>query len=214
MTGPIRKKRIISIVYVVLFVFLIFGALSFVLYTGYHAYSLVTKKEQLKLPLGDIPVVIKNNPETKGHTPQGKAVFITHGNISLSMLGAERQQVVMNYSYYAIRFLLAWFILFSLWKIFRALRQSIKENNPFPRKNASRIRHIAFSMMAFSVVELFYPALIKHFGIEKFLYKGETWKVTWDYSSLEYLLWGLVILVIAEVYRLGTEMKEEQDFTV
>ncbi len=214
MTGPIRKKRIISILHVVLFLFLIFGALSFLLYSGYHAYSLITKKEQLRLPVGDIPVVIKNKPGTEGHTPQGEAVFIKHGNISISMLGAERHQVVINYSYYAVRFLLAWFILFSLWKIFGVLKQSVKENNPFPKKNASRIRYIAYSMMAFSLVELFYPALIKSFGLKEILYKEEIWKVTWDYSSLEYLLWGLVILVIAEVYRLGTEMKEEQDLTV
>ena len=104
--------------------------------------------------------------------------------------------------------LILW-IVYSLWKIV----QSVRQKNPFTSTNGKRLRIIAFSMVGIELVRAL-ADLTKMLYLEPRLH-FETILIRSDISiSFHVIVAGLVILVIAEAFRIGAEIKEEQEFTV
>jgi hypothetical protein len=104
-------------------------------------------------------------------------------------------------------------IMFITWQLKR-LFESLASDQPFRRQNASRIRAIAFAvvfLVFYNVVE----ALLSR------LYTGATIslagaKLDWyDYSfDGETLLLGVLLLIIAEVFRRGTDYQADSESIV
>ncbi len=99
-------------------------------------------------------------------------------------------------------------ILILLRKIFI----SISGDQPFELRNIIRVRHIGYAMIILGVLRLtvFSTFLLikeKHF---------ETGIIASNYfiNFLQYLFAGFVILVVAEVFRVGAEMYNENKLTV
>ena len=104
--------------------------------------------------------------------------------------------------------LILW-IVYSLWKIV----QSVRQKNPFTSTNGKRLRIIAFSMVGIELIRGL-ADLTKMLYLEPRLH-FETILIRSDISiSLRVIIAGLVILVIAEAFRIGAEITEEQELTV
>ena len=104
--------------------------------------------------------------------------------------------------------LILW-IVYSLWKIV----QSVRQKNPFTSINGKRLRIIAFSMVGIELIRGL-ADLTKMLYLEPRLH-FETILIRSDISiSLRVIIAGLVILVIAEAFRIGAEITQEQELTV
>ena len=100
-------------------------------------------------------------------------------------------------------------VIYVLWKIV----QSVKQKNPFIVLNGRRLRIIAFSMIGIelsqglaNLIKMLY--LAPRLQFETIIIQSKI------YVSFHVIVAGLVILVIAEAFRIGVEMKEEQELTV
>lgn len=104
---------------------------------------------------------------------------------------------------------LGMWVFYSLRKII----QSVKDGNPFSVNNGKRLRIIAFSMMGIEIIGAF-AGLIKMLYILPRL-DFESVKIhSIIHISPHVIIAGLVILVIAEAFRIGAEMKDEQELTI
>ena len=109
----------------------------------------------------------------------------------------------------AIMFALALWVLSNLRAVFRTLR----DGRPFVRANATRIRTIAW---LFIIGELARAAMVffqNYYAMTHFSADGLRFDAPLDLNFTA-IIDGLIILVIAEVFRAGTRLDEEQSLTV
>ena len=109
----------------------------------------------------------------------------------------------------AIMFALALWVLGNLRAVFRTLR----DGRPFVRANANRIRTIAW---LFIIGELARAAMVffqNYYAMTHFSADGLRFDAPLDLNFTA-IIDGLIILVIAEVFRAGTRLDEEQSLTV
>ncbi len=95
----------------------------------------------------------------------------------------------------------------------REIFKTLKKEDPFVRANAGRIRFIGFAII---FGEIGRALLVFGEALElkrDFTTVGLTLRAMFELELVP-VLEGLVLLVIAEVFRLGAKMKEEQDLTV
>ena len=104
--------------------------------------------------------------------------------------------------------LILW-VIYVLWKIV----QSVQQKNPFIVLNGRRLRIIAFSMIGIELSQGL-ANLIKMLYLEPRLQFETIIIQSKIHVSFHVIVAGLVILVIAEAFRIGVEMKEEQELTV
>jgi len=114
-----------------------------------------------------------------------------------------------------IQYALGVFILYILWSIFHSLKVSMRDQeNVFLQGNITRIRLIGYIFIVSAIVEFVYRKIIRHFLVDEFIFRGEQVPFTLKMEFLDDILLGVIILVIAQIYRVGTEIKEEQQLTV
>ena len=114
-----------------------------------------------------------------------------------------------NMALLAIMFALALWVLGNLRAVFRTLR----DGRPFVRANATRIRTIAW---LFIIGELARAAMVffqNYYAMTHFSADGLRFDAPLDLNFTA-IIDGLIILVIAEVFRAGTRLDEEQSLTV
>ncbi|MBC8345295.1 MAG: DUF2975 domain-containing protein [Candidatus Marinimicrobia bacterium] len=104
--------------------------------------------------------------------------------------------------------LILW-VIYALWKIV----QSVRQKNPFIVKNGRRLRIIAFSMIGIELIQGL-ANLIKMLYLEPRLNFDTILVQSKIHISFHVIVAGLVILVIAEAFRIGAELKEEQELTI
>ena len=150
---------------------------------------------------------------------QGTATFNSNQVVPVKIVGG-RGVVQINRpvpNVLLIPFFILNFIFFGLilWIVYslRKIVQSVRQKNPFTSTNGKRLRIIAFSMVGIELIRGL-ADLTKMLYLEPRLH-FETILIRSDISiSLHVIIAGLVILVIAEAFRIGAEIKEEQEFTV
>jgi hypothetical protein len=94
------------------------------------------------------------------------------------------------------------------------LRQFVKTlfaGNPFVEANARRLRYIAFFTIGYSIFEIV-TQLFRSYWISRAVQKPAL-DASFSFR-LDILVLGLMILVIAEVFRIGVGMREEQSLTI
>jgi hypothetical protein len=108
-----------------------------------------------------------------------------------------------------LTFALALWLLGKLRAVFRTLR----DGRPFVRANATRIRTIAWLVI---ILELARSAIMffnNYYAMTHFSADGLRFDARPDINFMA-IVDGLIILVIAEVFRAGTRLDEEQSLTV
>jgi hypothetical protein len=95
----------------------------------------------------------------------------------------------------------------------RAVFRTLRAGKPFVAANATRIRRIAYAVILGEFLRSAFVYLGTHYAMTHFLIQGLRLETRWD-LSIGAIIAGLIILVIAEVFREGTRLDEEQSLTV
>ena len=150
---------------------------------------------------------------------QGTATFNSNQVVPVKIVGG-RGVVQINrpvpnvllIPFFILNFIFSGLILWIVYSL-RKIVQSVRQKNPFTSTNGKRLRIIAFSMVGIELIRGL-ADLTKMLYLEPRLH-FETILIRSDISiSLHVIIAGLVILVIAEAFRIGAEITEEQELTV
>jgi hypothetical protein len=95
----------------------------------------------------------------------------------------------------------------------RSVFRTLVAGQPFVRANAKSIRLIGAVVIAMEIARFFLLLAQSAFLRGSFTFEGLTLSVV-PRPNLGAILFGLVVLVIAEVFRQGSELREEQELTV
>jgi hypothetical protein len=97
--------------------------------------------------------------------------------------------------------------------LLRAVVRTLRDGQPFVRANATRIRWIGVAVIVGEFVrcgivffENYYP--MAHFSADGLRFEA------WPDLNILAIIHGVIIVVIAEVFRAGTRLDEEQSLTV
>jgi|CZCA01.1.fsa_nt_gi hypothetical protein len=101
------------------------------------------------------------------------------------------------------------YVLYNLRRIFATL----VAENPFARENVVRIRRIGGAVITGAVLKSLVQTAFGFFFTHYVSVTGVDFRAKLS-LDLTTILLGLVILVLAEIFRLGSAMQEEQDLTV
>jgi hypothetical protein len=109
--------------------------------------------------------------------------------------------------------LVAFSISLSITFLLRKIFKTLTVDSPFLAVNARRLKLTAFLVMISSVTSFLHDWILNWYLKEHFIIDGSALRAHLE-IDLKTLFAGLIILMIAEVLRTGTELKEEQDLTV
>jgi Protein of unknown function (DUF2975) len=108
-----------------------------------------------------------------------------------------------------IMFGLALFVVIQLRSVFRTLR----EGRPFVPANATRLRWIAGGVIAGELVRAAVVFYENYYAMTHFSAQGLRFDIRPDLNVFGIVL-GLIILVISEVFRAGTQLDEDRAMTI
>ncbi|MGY8780122.1 MAG: DUF2975 domain-containing protein [Fidelibacterota bacterium] len=111
-----------------------------------------------------------------------------------------------------IRFSIFGFIIWIL-LLLRKLVRSVEKGEPFNIKNGNRLLWIGLSILIITVFDFFHDILLNIFITPRLSFDSIIPESSIHFN-LSLLLVAMVIIVIGEAFRIGAEMKEEQEFTV
>ncbi|HEY3042447.1 MAG TPA: DUF2975 domain-containing protein [Vicinamibacterales bacterium] len=117
--------------------------------------------------------------------------------------------VVANTIILIFMFALALWVLGQLRAVFRTLR----DGQPFVPANATRIRRVAMGVIAGELARASIVFFENYYAMTHFAADGLRFNAQPD-LNLFAIVDGLIILVIAEVFRAGTRLAEDQSLTV
>ena len=96
----------------------------------------------------------------------------------------------------------------------KCLRLSLQDNNPFNTTNIHRIRFIALAVFVSALLDIIYPVVLKYFWFNNITISNLIFDFRLSFDAVIDFLWVLIILVIAEIYRIGSEIRKEQELTI
>jgi hypothetical protein len=97
--------------------------------------------------------------------------------------------------------------------LLRAVFRTVRAGQPFVVANATRIRRIAYAVIAAEIARSLFAYVGMRYVMANFAVQGVRFEATPDVNAVV-LVCGLIILVIAEVFREGTRLDEEQSLTI
>jgi hypothetical protein len=129
-------------------------------------------------------------------------------SISVSYSGFKPEPKILFLLVLSILFTSA-VILYILFQITKVLT-SLKQDLIFIRKNALRLRRIALAMIAVWGISKLISMIFTLYFVGKLVLENYTFEsYQWESNSLTpALVSGIVLWIIAEVFRYGTELKE------
>ncbi|MDP4150783.1 MAG: DUF2975 domain-containing protein [Bacteroidota bacterium] len=130
----------------------------------------------------------------------------TSGNLNLT-LDSSWQHVALLLTALTTVFTLAIMITFQL----KAIFSSFTRNLPFHDANIRRIRNIAFVLIGYSVIQWLLILVVNRVLAANF--RWEQVQLTYSFN-LSALATGLVLIVIAEIFRLGATLENENKLTI
>ena len=169
-----------------------------------------TQKEYIG---SDVSVKIQDYPKITGIASTSPNLQDTYLTLNAGMLHVEQR---INWQLMVA--MLAYFIGFAALRLLithllRKIFATLTTPQPFDPRNANRLRYIALLVMLFAPLELcnnvfMHTVVGNNFSREKvkFLLQLEI--------NFQVIILGAVLLVIAEVFRVGTQLREENELTV
>jgi hypothetical protein len=103
----------------------------------------------------------------------------------------------------------------ALWVLsqLRALFRTLRDGKPFAAANATRLRRVAWVVLLAEPARALMVWSANHFVMTSFVADGLRFNARPD-LNLGAIFNGLIILVIAEVFRAGTRLDEDQSLTI
>jgi hypothetical protein len=147
-------------------------------------------------------------------------------NISSASLGIEKAEVVgvrtnlkfparrgpflfANLTLLTVLLALALWVVTQLRHVFRTLR----DGRPFVLGNAKRIQRLGIAVILGELVRSGVMYFENYYAMTHFMANGIRFVAPLDLNAAA-IIHGLIILVIAEVFRMGSRLEEEQSLTV
>jgi hypothetical protein len=160
----------------------------------------------------DIPVSFDLDARTvqvRGPAMGVQAAEIQHARGSMSFPPPSKASVVMPLTLVMIMLGL---VLWALGQL-RAVLRTVRDRRPFAPENALRIRNVAYAVI---LAELARTALVfsaNSYAAAHFSANGLQFNARPDLSIVA-IVHGFIILAIAEVFRAGMRLDEEQSLTI
>jgi hypothetical protein len=161
---------------------------------------------------------------------------VTSGNESLSGLKllVNTRSITFSsssFGYYILKILDAIFLLaVSIFITFLLKRivKSMQDQHPFTVKNMHRIRNISFLLMSLSIFSLIKSLIYRSYIIKNVSIEGFEYADLFSFQTvlaadqigvgvdmnIQALIIGFILLIIAEVFRIGVIMKEDNESIV
>ncbi len=213
-TQKIRNKKIIGWIYGILTLFLGVLGISLVVSVLFFFLTLFGPNFEPFFPVVEVPIEIVENASLELKDGRMLEILVDEAFVSFNVNNEYGLAGIINYLFFFAILFIAFYILFLLWKIFRSIRLSLKNENPFHDQNIWRIRKIAFAVLLSAILEILYPIILKYFWIENITLLHKSFGIRLNFDNAMDIFWALIIFVVAEIYRLGLEMKKEQDLTI
>jgi len=137
------------------------------------------------------------------------AAEIQHVRGSMSFPPPSRASVAVPMALVAVMLALILWVLGQLTALFRTLR----DRQPFVPDNAMRIRRIGYAVIAGELARAAAVFISNSYAMTHFSAEGLRFDARLDMNLLA-IVHGLIILVIAEVFRAGTRLDEDQSLTI
>ena len=128
---------------------------------------------------------------------------------SLRIPTRSRKFIAVN----AVMLLVIMFVVMLAIDRLRAVMKTLIFGSPFVPENATRIRFVALAILAGELARSAVVFAENHYAASHVAIAGVTFDA-WPRLNFSGLISGLIILVIAEVFRVGTRLDEEQSLTV
>jgi len=167
--------------------------------------AIIRKAYAVSIPVTFTEITIRQVHPLNKDFPLG-ILNTTSGNLSLH-LNAAWQNVLMLEIGFSLLFAVVILVTYQLKVIFSSFRQDI----PFSEVNISRIRNIAFVLMAYSVVQWLFVIVVNQILITNL--RWEHMQLTYSFN-ISCLFTGVILIVVAEIFRQGTLLDNEQKLTI
>ncbi|MFO7829485.1 MAG: DUF2975 domain-containing protein [Bacteroidales bacterium] len=210
----VKNKKVIGFIYTVLSILLGIGALSLILSILFFLLTIFKPDFEPFFPVIDVPIEISENATLELKNGSNYEILIDEAYLSFNVNHKYGVAGVFNYLYFILILAIAFYIIFLLWKIFRSIRSSLKDENPFHPKNTWRIRKIALAVFVSALIEISYPLFIKFLWFKNIIVFNKAFDIKLNFDATIDLFWALIVLVVAEIYRIGSEIKKEQELTI
>lgn len=210
----LKNKKIIGFIYWLLTALLGIGGIIIVFSLILFALTLFNPNFDPFIPIIDIPLKITEKAVLEFNDGTQSGILVDNIFVSFNIDQKYGLSGVLNYLLFISILVLAYYIVFLLWKIFKSIRISLTSDNPFYYKNVWRIRLIAFTVLFSAIMEIAYPLIMKYLWFNKIIMFDKAFDVKLNFEGSINIFWGLIILVVAEIYRIGLEIKKDQELTI
>ncbi|MBU8891148.1 MAG: DUF2975 domain-containing protein [Bacteroidales bacterium] len=213
-THKIKNKKVIDFIYWVLTTLLGAGGILILLSVLFFFQSIFKTDYEPFFPVVDIPINIYENAFLELKSGEQYEILIDDAYLSFNVNNEYGFAGVLNYLFFILMLLIAFYVLYLLWKIVKSIRSTLKTDNPFHSKNTWRIRKIALAILLSAMLEMIYPMILKYFWFEKVIMFEKSFDLKLNFVAGIDLFWALIVFVVAEIYRIGLEVKKEQELTI
>lgn len=214
MDTKVKNKKIIGLIYAILTVLLGIGGIFLILSVLFFFLTLFSSTFEPFFPVLSVPLEIAEEATIVLKNGKILNVLVDQANVSFNVNDNYGFAGILNYLFFVSILVIAFYIIFMLWRIFKSIRASLKNENPFHTKNIWRIRRIGFAVLFSALLEIIYPIILKFLWFEKLNMLDKSFSFNLDFDASIDIFWALIVFVVAEIYRVGLEMKKEQDLTI
>jgi DUF2975 family protein len=166
----------------------------------------VKKDVTFNAPVSFSAVTFRYLKANAADSPQGH-LNITKGLFYLP-LECKLETIATLLAIFWAFFSLVLLVTYQLKKIFASFRQ----DEPFIASNTIRVRNIGVIVLAYALLQFLFDA-----GFNRYLLSHFTWtadlRLTCSFNFTA-LLTGIAIIIIAEIFRLGSALENEQKLTI
>lgn len=213
-TQKVKNKKVVDLIYYLLSALLGFGVLIIVLASIFFILTIFKPDFEPFFPVIDISLEISEKGTLLLKSGSQKDILVDSATVSFNVNEKYGFPGILNYLFFMSVLGFGFYIIFLLWKIFRSMRLSLKNDNPFHLKNVWRIRLIAFTVLLSAVMQILYPLILKYFWFQKIQIFKQSFDIQLNFDALFDVFWALIIFVGAEIYRVGLEIKKDQELTI
>jgi hypothetical protein len=176
-----------------------------VLITAIIMTAVIKKAFVLNIPVTYAAVTIAQIQPAGGGFPPG-VLNSTNGSLYVQ-IAATWPYVIMLLAALTIIFAAVLMVTYQLKIIF----SNFRNNLPFNEPNISRIRHIAVVLIGYALAQWLFNIAVNQILVSNFRWEH----ITLTYSfNISCLLTGIVLIVIAEIFKQGTALDNENKLTI
>jgi hypothetical protein len=203
----IRKKSLSSFLKIALNTVFYFELIIFVILLGGVTFSFLTNDErQFRWPVS----FTNSSLNEIGPAKDGfDKVEILAGAGELFFIDANNwQNMSITYFGLLLNFGIVLFVTYHLKKIV----STFTKRSPFIKLNVARVRYIGLALVIFPVLDLLFDFIYVQYLNANLIWESQgQFTLSFDFIIL---LLGLLIILIAEIFRLGVSFREESDLTI